>query len=100
LNLGGLDAAVAIAALSLYAYRKAWEYLMSETGGWCVTVKDGDQMRLFMVASKDAEVAKKMALRSAGAGDVTEWAEISDDEISAMNMQPDEVKESREIGRG
>lgn len=70
---------------------------MSECGGWCVTITDDDWTRMFMVANKNAEEAKKLALARAGSGAINTYAEMSEKEISDLCMEPNEIRESTDI---
>ena len=59
-----------------------------------MTIEDGDRTRMFVVANKDVEGAKKLALASSGGGTILTYAEMFEGEIASLCMEANEVKVS------
>ncbi len=73
---------------------------MAKAGGWCITIKKGDRLRLFMVANPSRYEAERLAMQCSGGGLIVSGSGASDPEIEALNMAPNEVKESADLRPG
>jgi nitrous oxide reductase accessory protein NosL len=74
-------------------------YPMSERGGWSIIVESGAVTRLFVVANSNHEEAEKLALGAAGGGEVISYAEVPESRIASLNLQTNDVIESKDITR-
>jgi hypothetical protein len=72
---------------------------MPEGGGWCIIIESGAGTRMFVVANSDHQEAEKLVLAYARGGEVISVAEVPESRIATLNLQPNDVIESKDVTR-